>query len=92
MFYEGAHFDGKAWFDEVGMARSRDLIHWERFPYNPIIPLDTAAGRDTIVTEWPCAIVKDDRLYVLYWGGGPGNVAISLAEIPNDALDAWDRQ
>jgi sucrose-6-phosphate hydrolase SacC (GH32 family) len=92
MFYEGAHNDGRVWFDQVGMARSKDLIHWERFPLNPIIPLDTASGRDTLVTEWPCAIVKDNRLYVLYWGGAPGNVAISLAEIPTDVLDAWGKE
>lgn len=91
MFHEGAHFDGKVWFDEVGMARSKDLIHWQRFPHNPIIPLDTNSGRDTLVTEWPNAIVNRGKLHVIYWGGSPGNIGISLARIPTRVIDNWEK-
>jgi hypothetical protein len=71
------------------MARSKDLIHWERFPYNPILPLDTTPGFDTLVTEWPCGIVKGNRLFVLYWGGNTNTQGISLAEIPTEVLEHW---
>ena len=49
MCNEGAHYAEhvELWFDQVGMARSKDLIHWERYPYNPIIPIDAGGGRDT---------------------------------------------
>lgn len=90
MFYEGAHYNQTEqrdfWFDQDGMARSRDLINWERFPHNPIIP---GGGRDSIVTEWPIPIETEDGLAVFYWGGGPGDVAISRAEIPRELLERW---
>jgi predicted GH43/DUF377 family glycosyl hydrolase len=92
MFYEGAHFNETIqrnfWFDQVGMARSRDLIHWERFPNNPIIPAD---GYDSIVTEWPIPIKMEDGLAIYYWGGSSGDIAISRANIPNRILDRWGK-
>ena len=91
MFYEGAHYAEhvELWFDQVGMARSKDLIHWERYPYNPIIPIDAGGGRDTLVTEWPTPIETGSGLAVFYWGGMPGNVGISRAEISKELLEAW---
>lgn len=91
LFYEGAHYAEQVslWFDQVGMARSRDLIHWERYPYNPIIPIDAGGGRDTIVTEWPTPIATKEGLAVFYWGGMPGDVAISRADIPRELLEEW---
>lgn len=91
MFYEGAHYAEHVslWFDQVGLARSRDLIRWERYPYNPIIPIDAGGGRDTIVTEWPTPIATKDGLAVFYWGGMPGDVGISRADIPRELLEEW---
>ena len=92
MFYEGAHYAEHValWFDQVGMARSKDLIHWERYPYNPIIPIDAGGGRDTLVTEWPIPIETESGLAIFYWGGMPGNVGISRADICKDLLDGWE--
>lgn len=89
MFYEGAHMGNKVWFDQVGMARSRDLMHWERFPRNPIIPLDTAPAFARLVTEWPCPLVRDGELDVLYWSGNPERFGISLARVPKTVLEGW---
>jgi len=91
MFYEGAHYAEHValWFDQVGMARSKDLIHWERYPYNPIIPIDAGGGRDTLVTEWPIPIETEVGLAIFYWGGMPGNVGISRADIYKGLLDKW---
>ena len=94
MFYEGAHYAEHValWFDQVGMARSKDLIHWERYPYNPIIPIDAGGGRDTLVTEWPIPITTEDGLAVFYWGGMPGDVGISRAHISWELLEMWDHK
>ena len=91
MFYEGAHKSDYLpyFFDQVGMARSKDLVHWERFPHNPVIPIDAGGGRDTIVTEWPSPAVTKDGLAIFYWGGSPGQVAISRADIPRNVLERW---
>ena len=91
MFYEGAHKSDYLtyFFDQVGMARSKDLVNWERFPHNPIIPIDAGGGRDTIVTEWPSPIKTDTGIAVFYWGGSPGQVGISRADISREVLVNW---
>mgnify|MGYP001158164583 CR=1 FL=1 len=94
MFYEGAHRSDQIsyFFDQVGMARSKDLIEWERFPFNPILPIDAGDGRDKIVTQWPSAILTDTGIVVFYWGGGGGTVAISRADIKRKILLNWENQ
>ena len=93
MFYEGAHRSDylSYFYDQVGMARSKDLIQWERFPHNPIIPIDAGDGRDKIVTQWPSPIIKDAGIAVFYWGGGSGTVAISRADISGEVLMNWGK-
>lgn len=92
MFYEGAHRSDYLpyFYDQVGMARSKDLVNWERFPHNPIIPIDAGGGRDTIVTEWPSPIITDTGIAVFYWGGSLGQVGISRADISKEVLVNWD--
>ncbi len=91
MFYEGAHRSEiyNYFFDQVGMARSRDLMEWERFPHNPIVPIDAGGGRDTIVTEWPSPLLTEKGIALYYWGGHGGNVAISRADISWELLEKW---
>jgi len=92
MFYEGAHFDGKNWADEIGAARSKDLIHWQKFPYNPIIPAGIVGDFDHLVTIWPAAIVVEGKLYVFFTCivGDPARLVIWKAMISPESLKLWD--
>jgi predicted GH43/DUF377 family glycosyl hydrolase len=92
MFYEGAHFDGKNWADEIGAARSKDLINWQRFPYNPIIPAGMVGESDHQVTIWPAALVVDDTLYVFFTAivGDPARLIIWKATISPETIKLWD--
>ena len=98
LFFEGAHFD-KLWFDQASIARSRDLIHWEKFPY-PLPALGTDADYDSIVTEWPVPTVSPDGDTVVFYmclplGGyslpkDPNKLSICMTRLLSRTLDEWE--
>jgi hypothetical protein len=85
------------WWDSVGLARSKDLVHWEYYPLNPALP---AMGADSEQFDnnwigWPRMFVKDGVGYVFYTGGSPkkiGGVHIGLRTIPIEQLINWDSE
>jgi len=93
MFFEGAHFSQGGWPewpDQVGLARSRDLMSWERYPYNPLISTTTVGRSGDVAQIQPAALVADGKLYVFYGcleSGKP--FAVCGAEIPSDLLEKW---
>ena len=93
MFYEGAHFSQGGWPewpDQVGLARSRNLINWERYPYNPLISTTTVGRSGDVAQIQPAALVSDGKLYVFYGcleSGKP--FAVCGAEIPSQLLENW---
>lgn len=95
MFYEGAHFSQGGWPewpDQVGLARSRDLITWERYPYNPLISTTTVGRSGDVAQIQPAAVVADGKLYVFYGcleSGKP--FAVCGAEIPSELLEKWGK-
>jgi predicted GH43/DUF377 family glycosyl hydrolase len=95
MFYEGAHFSQGGWPewpDQVGLARSRDLIHWERYPYNPLISTTTVGHSGDVAQIQPAAMVSDGKLYVFYGCLNAGQpFAACGAEIPSQLLEEWGK-
>jgi len=92
MFYEGTNNDGVFWWDQVGMARSPDLIHWQRFPFNPIIPLGTSGAYDSAVTEWPAAFIERTDFNVFYMCGPMIQMRLMIckSKLPESVLQSWD--
>ncbi len=92
MLYEGVTHDGVWWWDQDGAARSKDLVHWARFPFNPIIPIGTNGAYDSAVTEWPAALVDKDVLHVFYMCGPMLNMRLMICEstISQEALRLWE--
>lgn len=99
LFFEGAHYD-KLWFDQASIARSRDLIHWEKFPY-PLPSLGTDNDYDTIVTEWPVPTTSPEGDLILFYmclplkgyGGSddPNKLSICMTKVPAETLEQWDK-
>ena len=54
--YETAHWSS-------GLARSRDLLHWEKFPGNPVLP-QTTSGFGYDGPEW--LTTPDGRLHIYF--------------------------
>ncbi len=54
--------------DYFGLARSRDLIHWERHPGNPIFGCGPKGAEDGGAIWFPALIETNDALVLLYEG------------------------
>ncbi|MBN2011308.1 hypothetical protein JW960_18330 [candidate division KSB1 bacterium] len=55
-----------------GLARSKDLMHWERYPHNPILERGTAGEWDEGAIWFATVFKKDDVHYLWYEGNGTG--------------------
>jgi predicted GH43/DUF377 family glycosyl hydrolase len=83
-----------AWWDTVGLARSKDLVHWEYYPRNPVL---TAVGNspfqfDNKWVGWPRMVVKAGVCYVFYAGGSParsGGVSVGCRTLAVRRLTDW---
>lgn len=54
--------------DYFGLARSLDLIHWDRHPGNPIFGCGPKGSEDGGAMWFPALIEKDDYYHILYEG------------------------
>ncbi len=87
LLYTGKDGKGAA----IGVARSNDLRHWEKYPGNPVLP-----GRqgkwDPILTTSPSLIERDGVFYMIYRGmkGFYTDQKLGLA-ISRDLLH-WNRR
>jgi predicted GH43/DUF377 family glycosyl hydrolase len=85
------------WWDTVGLARSKDLLHWEYYPRNPALPGLGADSEqfDNKWVGWPRMYVKGDTGYVFYTGGSPdkeGGIYVGLRTIGLNALTNWESE
>jgi predicted GH43/DUF377 family glycosyl hydrolase len=60
--------DGGGWHEQTGFATSKDLKHWTRSPFNPIIPNGPGGSWDDRFASDPCALRWDDKWAVFYYG------------------------
>jgi predicted GH43/DUF377 family glycosyl hydrolase len=85
------------WWDTVGLARSKDLLHWEYYPRNPALPGLSADAEqfDNKWVGWPRMYVKGDTGYVFYTGGSPdkeGGIYVGLRTIALKDLTNWESE
>jgi predicted GH43/DUF377 family glycosyl hydrolase len=59
----------------MGLARSRDLLSWERYPMNPIFQRAAGATWDNAAIWFGTLFRKGDTYYLYYEGGGGPEVA-----------------
>jgi hypothetical protein len=79
-----------------GLARSSDLITWERYPGNPVFRKGQDGSWDDGAIWFGTVFAWDDRLYLIYEGGtaeailqpGPTLTQVGLASIACDTFDA----
>ena len=69
MFYNAKDVTDGKWYEQTGGAVSDDLIHWQRFPNNPVVPVTESA--------WDCKFASDPvvvrdgekNMFVMYYFG-----------------------
>ena len=54
LFHNAKNLTDGRWIEQTGLATSRDLVHWERHPGNPILPVGPAGAFDHIFASDPC--------------------------------------
>lgn len=70
MIYAGGQTsDRKDMPAAFGLARSMDLIHWEKYPHNPVFTTGVPGSWDDGALWFGTVFMWDDQLYLLYEGG-----------------------
>jgi predicted GH43/DUF377 family glycosyl hydrolase len=74
--------------DEIGIATSRDGIHWMEYPGNPVYTLKddpvTANNPRARVFEFPSLVFTDSLCFMYYdYGQVINSIGVASAEIPN---------
>jgi predicted GH43/DUF377 family glycosyl hydrolase len=87
--------------EAFGLARSRDLTHWDKYPYNPIFQIGSSGAWDDGAIWFGTVFEWNDSLYLIYEGGQladiigqtPALTQVGLARLPcadfDRALAEW---
>ncbi|MBU6410181.1 MAG: hypothetical protein KGR98_07320, partial [Verrucomicrobia bacterium] len=73
-FYNAAH----GHLEQTGIAFSTDLLHWMRYPANPVIR-DRPGGYDAAICSDPKVYRDGDHWTMFYFGVGHGTASIMIA-------------
>jgi beta-xylosidase len=76
--------------EQMGLARSRDLVHWERFSGNPILRNGAAGSYDEQFCSDGKVFRDGDHWVMLYFGVGRGGAHI-MAAFSRDLLH-WTKR
>ncbi|MDB6102892.1 MAG: hypothetical protein JWO52_2891 [Gammaproteobacteria bacterium] len=69
LFYNAKNNVERGWIEQTGVATSKDLKTWTRYPGNPILPAGTAAGApDTRFASDP-VVVRQGKWWAMYYYG-----------------------
>jgi predicted GH43/DUF377 family glycosyl hydrolase len=80
--------EGGGWHEQSGVATSRDLKTWTRYPGNPILPIGAHDSRDARFASNPFVVKNGSEWAMFYYGLGyqrPGH-ACEMIAIGTDPL------
>ncbi len=85
LFYN-AKDRGQPWREQIGVALSADLVHWERYPGNPVLTVGQPGAPDDCFASDPCVLRHRDTWVMFYYGLCSDGHARDLAAISTDLL------
>ncbi len=68
LFYNAKDRTEGAWVEQTGVATSRDLVHWERYPGNPVLPVGPQGAWDDHFASDP-VVLRDRETWLLFYYG-----------------------
>lgn len=68
----------------IGLARSRDLTEWERYPHNPILERGEPGAWDEGALWFATVFKKGSTYYLWYEGAGTGKPGTEVSQICRD--------
>ena len=85
LFYN-AKTAASPWIEQTGVARSPDLVHWERHPANPLLPVGPAGAFDDRFASDPCVFRHGQAWVMFYYGLSSDGHARDGAAVSADLL------
>ena len=86
LFYNAKDREDGAWLEQSGMACSRDLVHWERCPANPLLPVGPRGAFDDVFASDPCVYHHDGEWIMFYFGNSSDGHAREGAAFSTDLV------
>lgn len=82
MFYNAKDHGRWLWTEQTGVAISEDLIHWEKYEGNPVLPCTGAGHFDGYFASDPYVACDDGKWVMYYYGfdGVRGQEGIALSD------------
>ena len=90
LFYNAKNQTHQPWVERTGFATSSDLVHWERFPGNPVLGLGKEGSFDDRFASDPCILRDGDRWYMFYFGLSSDGHARDGVAVSSD-LEHWQK-
>ena len=88
LFYNAKNEADSPWLEQIGMARSDDLVHWERFEGNPVLRVGSRGSFDDRFASDPCVLQHEGKWVMFYYGLCSDGHARDGAAISDD-LVSW---
>jgi len=79
LYYAG--FNRASGLEQIGLAKSDDLVHWTRASQLPVVVAGSCGGADAAQSSNPCVLREDERFRMWYQGKSKqGALSVCYAE------------
>ncbi len=68
LFYNAKNKTDGSWVEQTGFATSHDLVHWVRYPGNPVLRLGAKGDFDDRFASDPCVLQHEGVWIMFYFG------------------------
>lgn len=91
MLYAGSHSSTRADMPEAfGLARSKDLIYWEKYPQNPVFKLGAPGDWDDGAIWFGTVFQYQNYLFLIYEGGRLENILVKSPALTQLGLASFE--
>jgi predicted GH43/DUF377 family glycosyl hydrolase len=90
LFYNAKNHAEGGWIEQTGMATSHDLLHWERYAGNPVLPVGPEGAIDDIFASDPCVFLHRGLWWMYFYTLGSDGKARDSAAYSRDLFN-WTK-
>ncbi len=90
MYYNGKTREEWPWFEQVGMAYSKDMINWERYENNPVLSVTPNDWDSRYSCGQHVLFDSKNNRYVMYYCGFDGENAMDGVALSDDGI-VWEK-
>ena len=90
LFYNAKDKAEWPWLEQTGIARSSDLVHWERYEGNPVLKVGNPGSFDDVFASDPCVFRCGSDWVMFYFGNSSDGHARESVAFSSDLLH-WEK-